>query len=211
MMNQIVKFIVKPEWSTVFKTALIEDKKGGEQEVGCLEMKVFVDNKNPNIFFAHERFNDQAAIGHHMQQPYTQKLLRLFDTALQIPAEVFKLEETQPAPLYEANPNKPNPEDDPFIIIFIFKIKDGYREKVLKRFETHVASTRKQEVGNILFDLYTIEGQDNIFCVYEHWRKESDVWDIHFKQPYAVETGKLMKEVVIGELEQYMNFVTEIA
>lgn len=157
MKRTVFNFYIKPECTTVFKTALLEDKKGTEQETGNLEMKIFVNNNNPNIFFAYERFNDQISIDHHMQQPYTQKLFELFDTALQTPAEVFKLGETQPAPLYDSNPNKPKSEDDLFIIFFIFKNKDGYREKVLKQFETHIASTRREEVGNILFDLYTID------------------------------------------------------
>jgi len=46
--------------------------------------------------------------------------------------------------------------------------------------------------------------------VYEHWRNESAVWDIHFRQTYSEVTGGLMKEVEVGEMEQYMNFVTEL-
>jgi hypothetical protein len=29
-------------------------------------------------------------------------------------------------------------------------------------------------------------------------------------QPYAAKTDKLMEEAVIGDLKQYMNFVTEL-
>ena len=210
MINQIVKFDVKSEHINEFKAALIADKKGAEQEVGSLELSLFQDNKQPNIFFAYERWQDQAAIDAHMAEPYTVKVLELAEVASQSPVEVMNLGETTPAPLYDANPNTANPEDDVFIIFFIFKIKDGYREKLLSQFETHVTKTRSEEQGNIIFDLYTIDGQDDTLAVYEHWRKESDVWDIHFNQPYAVETGKLMGEAVVGELEQYMNFVTEI-
>jgi quinol monooxygenase YgiN len=209
MVNQIVKFDVKPEHAATFKAALVENKKGADQETGCLELKLFVDNANPSLFFAYERFEDEAAVAHHTQQPYTQRAFELMEIALQSPADVLKLGETTPAPLYEANPKKANPEDELFIIFFIFKIKDGYRENLLKQFEKHVECTRREEEGNILFDLYTIDGQDDTLAVYEHWRKESDVWDIHFNQPYAVETGQLMHEAVVGDLEPYMNFVTE--
>lgn len=210
MLTQIVKFEVKPESADEFKAALIEDKKGAETEAGLLEMKLFVDNKNPNIFFGYERWADQEALDYQTKQAYTQKVVELVDTVVES-VNVMDLGETNPAPLYEKNLNRANPEDDVFIIFFIFKIKQGYREKLLKQFETHVTSTRKEEQGNILFDLYTIDGQDDTLAVYEHWRKESDVWDIHFNQPYAVETGKLMNEAVVGDLDQYMNFVTEIA
>jgi quinol monooxygenase YgiN len=50
------------------------------------------------------------------------------------------------------------------------------------RFEEHITNARKEEEC-LQFDLYTIDGQDDTLAVYEHWRKESDVWDIHFKQP----------------------------
>lgn len=210
MIHQIVKFNVKPEHAEAFKTALIEDKKGAQQETDFVEMKLFVDNDNPNLFFAYERLKDQAALDYHMKQPYTQKVFELLGTVLRSPPEVLSLSETKPVPLYEANLKKANPEDDVFIIFFIFKIKEGYRERLLKQFEKHVSHTR-QEPGNLLFDLYTVDGVDDTLAVYEHWRNESAVWDIHFKQPYSDETGALMKEAVVGQMEQYMNFVTEIA
>jgi len=63
----------------------------------------------------------------------------------------------------------------------------------------------------LLFDLFTINGNDDTLAVYEHWRKESDVWDIHFNQPYSKVTGALMEKAVVGDMNQYMNFVTQIA
>lgn len=210
MITQIIKFDIKPEQVNDFKSALIAVKKEAVQEAGCLEISIFQDNKQPNIFFEYSRYQDQAALDAHLKEAYTGKIIELADNLSQSPVAVMNLGETMPAPLHEANPKKANPDDDIFIIFFIFKIKDGYREKLLSQFETHVTKTRSEEEGNIIFDLYTIDGQDDTLAVYEHWRKESDVWDIHFNQPYAVETGKLMGEAVVGELEQYMNFVTEI-
>ncbi|XQF93177.1 hypothetical protein ACOBV9_03420 [Pseudoalteromonas espejiana] len=46
--------------------------------------------------------------------------------------------------------------------------------------------------------------------MYEHWRSESDLWDIHFNQPYSIETGELLEQAVIGDMKQYMSFVSEI-
>ena len=209
MISLIVKFNVKPECTEAFKIALLTDKKGSEQESDCEEMKLFEDKKDPSVIFAYERWKDPAAVDFHNAQPYTKKVFELIDTALQSPAEIMKLGETNPAPNHDLK--HANPEDEIFIIFFIFKIKEDYREQVLKQFEKHVASTRKEEEGNILFDLYTINGQNDTLAVYEHWRKESDVWDIHFKQPYAIETGNLLNDAVVGDMEQYMNFVTEIA
>ena len=206
MLNQIVKFNVKPEFIDRFNEALIEDQKGADKEVGFHEMRLFADNKDPGIIFAYERLEDQAALDHHSAQDYTQKVMALAKTALIQPPEFFSLGETALAPDHS---KQPNTEDDVCVIFFIFKFKEGYRDRLLAQFEEHIGHTR-QEAGNILFDLYTVDGADDTLVVYEHWRKESDVWDIHFKQPYAEVTGALLAEAVEGDLTQFMNFVSEI-
>ena len=170
-------------------------------------MRLYVDNTNPNLFFVYERWLDDAAFASHATQVYTQRMLALFDSALAEPAEFIDLSDTQPAPIAL----KPAAKDDPlFNIIFIFKIKAGMQARFVAQFKEHITHTR-QEDGNLLFDLYTIDNDDQTLVVYEHWRQESDVWDIHFQQPYAKITGALMEEGVIGDMEQYMNFVTQIA
>ncbi len=210
MITKIVKFEVKPEASESFKIVLSENKTGAAKEAGSVEMHIFVDRKNPNLFFSYESFTDEAALNTHKEQSYTQKLIGLFDTALVNPPECLNLSDTAPAPVAVSEQKQQIQEDDVFVIFFIFKFKDGYRDKLLARFEEHITHTRQEE-GNLLFDLYTIDGQDNTLAVYEHWRKESDVWDIHFKQPYSEITGALMHEAVVGDMEQYMNFTKEIA
>jgi hypothetical protein len=39
---------------------------------------------------------------------------------------------------------------------------------------------------------------------------EKDVWDIYLINLMQQKTDKLMEEAVIGDLKQYMNFVTEL-
>ncbi|WP_121627908.1 putative quinol monooxygenase [Poseidonibacter antarcticus] len=206
MINKIVKFDVKPEYIESFKTALLNDKENTKKELGCVEFRVYVDNKNPSLFFTYERFIDQAAFENHLNQDYVKELEKLIPVVLSTPVKFLSLGETNPLPIALKEANK---EDDEFVIFFEFKFKDGYKDKLIQRFGKHIPETRKEK-GNLLFDLFTIEGQDDTLMVYEHWRKESDVWDIHFKQPYAEITGALMNESVVGNLEQYMNFVTEI-
>ena len=210
MLTQIVKFDIKLDHVDTFKTALLNDQKGANSDDGCLEMRLFQDRKKPGIFFAYERFKDNTALINHAEKTYSKAVLDLVESSSKSLPQVMKLNNTSPAPLYENNHKLAHLEDETFIIFFIFKIKSGYKEKLLAQFNTHVTRTRNEEAGNIIFDLYTVEGQNDTLAVYEHWRKESDVWDIHFNQPYAVETGKLMHEAVVGDLEQYMNFVVEI-
>lgn len=206
MLNQIVKFTVKPDQADTFKAALLANKHSAMQEPGFHEMRLFADKKDPNIIFVYERLQDKAALVHHMVQPATKAMMELAPSALAAAPEVLSLGETAPAPDHSKQPNL---EDDVFVIFFIFKIKPGYRKRVLVQFDEHITHTRT-EAGNILFDLYTVEGADDTLVVYEHWRKESDVWDVHFKQPYAEVTGALLGEAVEGDLDQYMSFVTEV-
>ncbi|XQW84966.1 putative quinol monooxygenase [Thalassotalea piscium] len=208
MITQIVKFDIALNKVEEFKAALLADQAGANNEKGCLELRLFQDKNQPNIIFAYERFENDEALKYHASQPYTGLVFELLETAAQAAPVLQKLTDSLPLPLHERNPKTANDEDDIFIIFFIFKIKQGYREKIISQFQSHVNSTRDEE-GNLLFDFYSVEGQEDTFVVYEHWRKESDVWDIHFNQPYAITTGKLMDEAVEGDLKQYMNFVTE--
>lgn len=205
MYTQVIKFHVRPDALADFKSAMLKDKAGTMTDPGVVEMKFFAQNDDPNILFAYERFRDEAAMQAHTAKPYVQELIAMLETSLSQPPELLKLNETKPTPDHSRTAN---PEDDVFVIFFIFKFKPEYRERLLKQFENHITHTNN-EPGNILFDLYAIDGEDDRLVVYEHWRKESDVWDIHFKQPYAEITGALMEEAIVGDMKQYMSFVTE--
>ena len=205
--TQVIKFNVKPEFKDEFKQALLVNKQSTAQEPGTLAMRIYQDNSDPNTFFAYDRWADNAAAKSHLAQQYTQKLISLVDTVLSEPPQIYELQDTDPAPVA---PLEADPQDPRFNILFIFKIKSGTRDQFLTQFQDHITHTRT-EAGCLLFDLYKVEGDEETLVVYEHWRKESDVWDIHFKQPYAVKTGQLMEACVVGDMQQYMNFVTQIA
>ena len=207
MKSTIVKFTAKPAHATSFAATLKEAQAATQKEAGNKEIKVFVSDADANVFFVYERWANKAAIISHDNEPHTQKLMQVGKTALQTTPDFYFLGDTNPLPDHSKYPNS---DDELFIIFFIFKLKAGYRKQVLAQFEDHVTNTRKEEQGNIIFDLYTVDDQENTLAVYEHWRKESDVWDIHFNQSYAMKTGKLLEEAVEGDLKEYMHFVTEI-
>lgn len=208
MITQIVKFDIKPEQVDTFKAALIVDKQGASNEKGCLELRLFQDKNQAGVFFAYERFQDQAALDQHAEQTYVKNVLGMLESASKAPPQVMVLNNTTPEPLHENNPKIVHKDDNVFSVFFIFDTKPEYRQQVLDRFSNHINNARLEQ-GNLVFDLYTIDGQDDKFVVYEHWRNESDLWDIHFNQPYAVETGALLNEAVVGDLKQYMSFVEE--
>lgn len=209
MLTLIVKFEVKPEQLETFKQVLNDNKLGSVNEPGMLEMRFFEGKDSPTTIFAYERWASAEAHQAHVNQPYAKTLLQLAETALASPLEVMNLKDTAPAPLHENNPKQVQPQDEVFSIFFIFKIKQEFRAQLLQQFTSHVQCTRSKEPGNLVFDLYTIEGQGDTLVIYEHWRTESDLWDIHFYQPYAIETGKVLEQAIVGDMKQYMNFVNE--
>ncbi|MDN3682789.1 antibiotic biosynthesis monooxygenase [Vibrio tapetis subsp. quintayensis] len=205
--TQIIKFTVAENAVESFQSALLVQHTHTQAEQGSVATRFYQDNSNPSVFFAYERWENVSAVKFHQEQSYTQHFMTVAKSALLLEPVVITLEDTNPSPMAPISAA----EDDPrFNIFFIFKIKPGTKEKLLEQFKHHITNTRN-EAGCLLFDLYTVEGDDETLVVYEHWRKESDVWDIHFKQPYAIETGELMAECVIGELDQYMSFVTQFA
>lgn len=206
MQNKVIKIKTRKKHAETVKAALIEYKKNTRKEAQNVEIRSYVDNKDSSLFFIYERFEDQLAVEHHDSQSYTIDFEKLLEDGLEASIDVFKLGETSPLPVALKDAD---PEDELFNIFFIFKIKEGVRERLLEQFGKHIHFTRK-EPGNLLFDLFTVEEDDNTLVVYEHWRKESDVWDIHFNQPYSKVTGALMEEAVVGDMGQYMNFVTEL-
>lgn len=207
MLTQLIKFTVKPEHQQNMTNVLLASIEGTRQEPGNINIDIFTDKTDPNVFFAYERWQDAAAMEFHRQQPYTQHLLSILGDVLAQPPQIHNLHDTQPAPVAV----KPaNPEDDIFSIFFIFPVNAEFRQPILAQFENHIEHTRR-EAGCLLFDLYTTEEEANTLVVYEHWRKESDVWDIHFNQPYAKTTGALLAQAVEGDLKQYMHFVKALA
>lgn len=207
MVNQIAKLDVKPKYQEAYHSALAEYQRESNKEEGCIAMRAYQDNQNPGLFFIYARWQDDSSLELHRLQPHSIKIAELADKALEAPVQRLVLSETSPAPveLIEATP-----EDEKFNIFFIFKINPDYRERLLEQFKEHITHTRTEQ-GCLLFDLFTVDGDDETLVVYEHWRKESDVWDIHFNQPYSKVTGALMEEAVIGDMRQYMNFVKQIA
>ena len=116
MINQIVKFTVKPEYEDEFQQQLLEHQLASSQETGNVEMRIYVDNQDSNLFFAYDRWVNQEALDSHLQQAHTQKLIKLTETALVEPAMVLNLSETTPAPVALKQADK---EDEKFNIFFI--------------------------------------------------------------------------------------------
>ncbi len=203
MINRVIKFTVPPEQVHAFKASFAIASAGALQEPGFEQARLFVTRANPNTFFAYERLQDQEA---HAAMPHTRQLFDfLASSGTQV--EQFNLGETVPAPV----PLSANTDavDNELAVFFIFKPRPGFRDQVLKQFTSHIQQAR-QESGNVVFDLYTIDDSNDTLMVYERWENEAALMETHFSQPYAQVTGALLNDAVPGNLEDGMHFSSEI-
>ena len=207
MINQLVIFEVKPEYFVEFKAASVRSLRASLEEPGNVEMKLYSDDNVPNKLYVYSRWKDEAGHNAHGDYDYTKELRVLAGKSLQAAPVIMKLGATTPAPDHLSK--QVNANDTEETLFFIFKIKPEHRQQVMDRFEIHVESSRQEE-GNLWFDLYTVDGDDDTFVVYENWRSKSALWEVHMKQKYAELTGALLGDVSIGNIEDGMNFITEI-
>ena len=204
--TQLVKFTVKPAFNQQFKKAAVNSLNLSLEEEGNVAMKLYSDDNNPNVLYVYSIWKNKEAHTIHGEKSYTKELQVIAKKSLASKPEIMILGYTKPFPVAS---KELNIEDKEETLFFIFKVKDGYRDQVIKQFEKHITNTRKEK-GNLFFDLYTVEGDENTFVVYENWRNASAIWDIHMNQPYAKETGALLNEAIVGKLEAGMNFVSEL-
>ncbi len=207
MITVLSKFSVKPDYKEVFKKAMLENQELVKQEEGNLEMRLFVEKNDPTSFFVYGRTINQEALNIHSKLVEERGIAGKMVDALQEQPTTWFLGENKPLPDHDSK--QANPEDDEVIIFFIFDAKAGYQNKLIAQFEKHVTHTRKEQ-GNILFDFYTINDTHTKYVVYERWRNEDAVWKTHMSQPYSEETGSLIKEVLVGDMEQYLHLVEEV-
>nr|WP_320118893.1 antibiotic biosynthesis monooxygenase [uncultured Marinifilum sp.] len=207
MFNLLAKFTVKPQSVPEFMEACVHSLKESRKEAGNIEMKLFADKKKSNVFYVYSRWDNAVAYEFHKTLPHSKNIANVAKATLVKVPEIMPLGATLPATVRGAK--QVNSEDQVETLFFIFKIKEGYRDRIIKRFETHVEHSRTEE-GNLLFEFYTIEGDENTFLVYEKWRNPDAVWKTHMNQPYSKLTGSLINEALVGEMEQYLNFVTEL-
>lgn len=207
MQTQISKFFVKTENRTNFKAALLRKKQVADSDQDYTEMRLFQDDEDPNIIFVYERMLDDATLKTHQKTDVSVAVAQMVETAMTAEPDIISLRDTFPEPDHTKHPN---PEDDVSAVFFIFKLHEEFHVRVVERFETHLKLTREEQ-GCILLDLYTVRDDKSRLAVYELWRQKSDLTDIHFNLEFAKETGALLNEAVVGNLGQYMNFVTEFS
>ena len=68
MLALVVKFTIKPGFVDAFERAILDNARlSRETEAGCRQFDVCRDQKDPQVFFLYELYDDLAAIDLHLQ------------------------------------------------------------------------------------------------------------------------------------------------
>lgn len=202
MFSQIMKFVVKPDQVDDVRQTLLRRKAQADLDRDVETTRLFFDEAAENEIYVYQRMQDRATAARLDANAAHDVPL----AALETPQVVLALNDTVPAPDHS---RQGGPDDPLCWVLFFPKLKAGYHDRVVERFKTHVKLTR-EEPGNLILDMYTVEGDPNALVVYELWRNREDLDVIHFDLPFAKETGELLGEAVDGDIPGYIKYVTEI-
>ncbi|WP_422092059.1 antibiotic biosynthesis monooxygenase [Tenacibaculum ovolyticum] len=203
--SQMVKFTVKPDQVQKFRKAQVHSLNESLKEEGNIEMKLYVHNTNPHVFYVFSKWKNEEVYELHKTLPHSKKLAPLFKNALQKAPDIIRFEDVNPVHI----DSKPLIAKGNEQAVFIpFMVKEGYEDGIIKQFEKHAINSRKEE-GNIFFDFYKVEGKKNAFYVYENWEDAPEVKENHMSQSYTRETMALLNEAVVGKLEDNIELATE--
>ncbi|MEN7549939.1 putative quinol monooxygenase [Rapidithrix thailandica] len=203
----LVTFRVKPSEKELFKQALLEDVQYARKEKGNITMELYEGKDRPNTLYLFERWENQKELDKHFEQPYTQKVLKLNETALIEPMEIAYLDDLAPLSV-EALP-RPVYTDKMVDLVVVFKVKEGKQAKFIRQFRKSVQHSRP-ETGNIAFHIHSVKDDAVTFVLYERWQNQ-EALDFHFEQHYTKELFETFKEVLDRPVEESLRFITEIS
>ena len=77
---------------TVVKT-LLEVLEPTRQEAGCLNIHAFQSKRDPQLFYIHSRWKDEAAFDYHADLPHTLRFVEGIVPLIDHPLDVTRAEE----------------------------------------------------------------------------------------------------------------------
>jgi quinol monooxygenase YgiN len=81
------------------------------------------------------------------------------------------------------------------------KAKADRLEELKKLFREYVATIRKNEPGNIMFNMHHQKDDPTALFFYEAYKDRATWSDIHMKQPYVAELGKVVPDYLEGDMD----------
>ncbi len=207
MITILSTFKIKPDQIDFFTELMRENQTHVRAEPGNVEMRMFQNPQNTTEFYIFGRNIGGGAEQAHEADVADRGIERRVAGALAEQPVTLTLDQTNPVP--GTTRKIADDGDDEQVLFFVFTIKPGHRDRVIAQFEKHVRETRKEE-GCLVFDFYTVKDAPESFVVYERWRNPEALWDVHMASSYAQETGALLGEVVIGDLNNLITPVREL-
>jgi quinol monooxygenase YgiN len=87
----IARFHALPERREELRAALAELAPPTRAEPGCQSFEVLNSSHDPELFFIHSRWRDEAAFDDHAELPHTRRFLELASAAIDHPFDVQRL------------------------------------------------------------------------------------------------------------------------
>jgi quinol monooxygenase YgiN len=78
----VARFHASEGQREVLRAALAELAPPTRAEPGCLSFEVLASNRDPDLFFIHSRWHDEAAFDHHAELPHTSRFLETATAAI---------------------------------------------------------------------------------------------------------------------------------
>ena len=84
------RFHAKPGNEAAVAEALLEVAVPSRQEPGCLGLQDFQSIRDPQLFFVHSRWQDEAAFEVHAELPHTVRFLERIEGLIDLSLEVVR-------------------------------------------------------------------------------------------------------------------------
>lgn len=65
------------------------------EELGCLSIHAFRSARDPQLFYVHSRWKDEAAFEHHAGSPHTVRFLERVEPLIDHPLDVIRTEQIE--------------------------------------------------------------------------------------------------------------------
>lgn len=87
----IARFHAAPGQRDALRAALAEIAVPTRAEVGCRSFEVLASHRDPDLFFVHSRWQDEAAFEYHAELPHTTHFVAAASAAIDHPFDAQRL------------------------------------------------------------------------------------------------------------------------
>ncbi len=84
------RFHARPGQEAAVAEALLEVAAPSREEPGCLSLQDFQSIRDPQLFFVHSRWKDEAAFENHARLPHTVRFLQRVEPVIDHPLDVAR-------------------------------------------------------------------------------------------------------------------------